>query len=194
MNEAVEQKAVLHRTTIGFWLYLMTDCALFASLFATYVVLHGSTAGGPGSRQLFELPTALTETLVLLISSYACGMAVLAMRRKNVRQVLIALAVTAVLGVTFLAIELREFITFSLDGAGWQRSAFLSAFFTLVGTHGLHILTGLIWLTVTVVTLLRVGLTDKVARQLTLFSLFWHFLDLVWIFIFTVVYLMGVAA
>lgn len=193
MNEETEKTALLNRTTIGFWLYLMTDCLLFASLFATFAVLRGSTAGGPGGRQLFELPTALTETLILLSSSFTCGMGLLAMKRKNVRQMIIAFAMTGILGVAFLSIELREFITFAQAGHSWQRSAFLSAFFTLVGTHGLHILTGLLWLVVMLVVLAYRGLTDKLVRQLTIFGLFWHFLDLVWIFIFTVVYLMGVS-
>lgn len=193
MSEVVVEKARLYRTTIGFWLYLMTDCILFASLFATYAVLRTATASGPGASDIFELPLALTETVILLLSSFTCGLALLALKAKNVRQIIIAMAATYILGVAFLTIEISEFAKFIGEGHGWQQSAFLSAFFTLVGTHGLHILVGLIWLVVLVSVLLTKGLSAKLTRQMTLFGLFWHFLDLVWIFIFTVVYLMGVA-
>ena len=193
MNEEVEKSVLLNRTTIGFWLYLMTDCILFASLFATFAVLRGATGGGPGGHELFEMPTVLAETIILLTSSFTCGMAIIAMKEKNVRQMFIALAATYILGVAFLTIEISEFSKFVVEGHGWQQSAFLSAFFTLVGTHGLHILIGLIWLLVLVVALTRKGLTGRFIRQMTLFGLFWHFLDLVWIFIFTVVYLIGVS-
>ncbi|USN96999.1 MAG: cytochrome o ubiquinol oxidase subunit III [Candidatus Nomurabacteria bacterium] len=193
MSEKTEVVALLNRTTVGFWLYLMTDCILFASLFATYVVLRGETAGGPSGHEIFEMPTALAETIILLTSSFTSGMALIAMKQKNIRQLYVALAATYLLGVSFLTIEISEFSKFVAEGHGWQQSAFLSSFFTLVGTHGLHILTGLIWLLVLVTVLARKGLTDKLVRQMTLFGLFWHFLDLVWIFIFTVVYLIGVA-
>lgn len=193
MNEAIEEKARLRRTSIGFWLYLMTDCLLFASLFATFAVLREATAGGPGAKELFELPIALTETLILLTSSFTCGLVLLGLKAGNTRQILFGLAATYILGVAFLTIEISEFAVFVGEGHSWQQSAFLSAFFTLVGTHGLHILVGLIWLVVLVCVLVKKGLTPKLTRQLTLFGLFWHFLDLVWIFIFTVVYLMGVA-
>jgi cytochrome o ubiquinol oxidase subunit 3 len=189
----LEQKFLDYKTSVGFWLYLMTDCVLFASLFATYAVLRTATAGGPSGAELFELPLALTETLILLTSSFTCGLALLALRRNNVKWLVIWLAVTYVLGVSFLTIELTEFSTFMSEGNGWQQSAFLSAFFTLVGTHGLHIFIGLLWLVTMVVVLFKKGITPKLKRQLGLFGLFWHFLDLVWIFIFTVVYLMGAA-
>lgn len=193
MSAVAEEKELLHKTSLGFWVYLMTDCLLFASLFATFVVLRNATAGGPGGAELFELPLVLTETIILLASSFACGIALIGLKNKNIRQIIAALAVTYVLGVAFLAIEISEFVAFASEGHSWQQSAFLSAFFTLVGTHGLHIFVGLIWLLVLVCVLLTKGLTAKVTRQLTLFGLFWHFLDLVWIFIFTVVYLIGVA-
>lgn len=189
----LDQKFVDFKTSSGFWLYLMTDCVLFASLFATYAVLHTATAGGPSSGELFELPQALTETLILLTSSFTCGLALLALRHGNVRQLVVWLAVTYILGVSFLTIELSEFTSFVQAGHSWQQSAFLSAFFTLVGTHGLHIFIGLLWLLVMVVVLFKRGMTPKLKRQLGLFGLFWHFLDLVWIFIFTIVYLMGAA-
>ena len=193
MSSVVEEKELLHKTSLGFWVYLMTDCLLFASLFATFVVLRNATAGGPGGAELFELPLVLTETIILLASSFACGIALVGLKGRNVRQIVAALAATYVLGVAFLAIEISEFVAFASEGHTWQQSAFLSAFFTLVGTHGLHIFVGLIWLLVLVCVLVTKGITAKFTRQLTLFGLFWHFLDLVWIFIFTVVYLIGVA-
>jgi len=180
------------RTSLGFWLYLMTDCLLFASLFATYVVLRDSTAGGPAGREIFDLPIVLIETILLLISSFTTGLAMIALRLKSLKYVLIFLAITYVLGVAFLTIEVNEFTTLVADGHSWQQSAFLSAFFTLVGTHGLHITVGLLWLLVLVVTMIRRGITVKIRRQLLLFAMFWHFLDVIWIFIFTVVYLTGV--
>lgn len=194
MSVAAEEKARLSRTTIGFWVYLMTDCLLFASLFAVFAVLRDATAGGPAGRDIFEMPMVLAETIILLTSSFACGLALLGMKAGNVRQVLLALGATYVLGVAFLTIELSEFAKLIAEGHGPQQSAFLSAFFTLVGTHGLHITVGLIWLVTLAAVLVRRGLTTKVSRQLVLFGMFWHFLDLVWIFIFTVVYLMGVSA
>lgn len=172
----------------------MTDCVLFASLFATFAVLRTATAGGPAGHDIFEPSLVLAETIILLTSSFSCGVALLGLKARNVRQVITALSVTFVLGVAFLTIELSEFTKLATEGHSWQVSAFLSAFFTLVGTHGLHILVGLIWLVTLVTVLLRRGITDKLSRQLTLFGLFWHFLDLVWIFIFTVVYLIGVAS
>lgn len=171
----------------------MTDCILFASLFAVYAVLQVGTAGGPSAKELFDLPLALTETMLLLTSSFTCGLALLALRQSNVKQLAVWLGFTYVLGLAFLTIEMNEFITLIQDGHGWQSSAFLSAFFVLVGTHGLHILIGLVWLLTLVVVMFKRGLTVKLRRQIVLFGLFWHFLDLVWIFIFTVVYLMGAA-
>lgn len=194
MSHALEEVNRLKRTTIGFWLYLMTDCILFASLFATYVVLRGATAGGPDAKELFELPLVLAETVILLLSSFTCGLALLGLKAKNVPWTLAAMFTTYVLGVAFLTIEISEFTKFITEGNGWQQSAFLSAYFTLVGTHGLHIFVGLLWIVVLAIVIVKRGLTAKVTRQLTLFGLFWHFLDLVWIFLFTVVYLMGVAS
>jgi cytochrome o ubiquinol oxidase subunit 3 len=193
MSVATEQKWLMSKTTIGFWLYLMTDCILFASLFATYAVLRGATAGGPSEHDLFELPTALTETIILLASSYTCGIALVGMHAGRIKQMVAAFIATFILGVSFLFIELSEFTKFATEGHSWQQSAFLSSFFTLVGTHGLHITIGLLWLLVLMIVLKQRGFTDKLKRQITIFGLFWHFLDLVWIFIFTVVYLIGAA-
>jgi cytochrome o ubiquinol oxidase subunit 3 len=198
MSEAVQslklqnaEAQATEKTTFGFWMYLMTDCVLFASLFAVYAVLHGSTFGGPSGRELFSLPYVLTETLVLLTSSFTCGLALLAARQRDKNGVLLWLGVTFVLGATFLGLELSEFHRMVLDGNSWRRSGFLSSYFTLVGTHGLHITVGLIWMAVQSMFVLRRGLTASLQKRLLLLSLFWHFLDVVWIFIFTIVYLFG---
>jgi cytochrome o ubiquinol oxidase subunit III len=188
----VRAKFVDYKTSVGFWLYLMTDCILFASLFATYVVLKPAVANGPSAQDIFQLPLVLAETIILLTSSFTCGLALIALRHKNIKQLLAWMVVTYILGVSFLTIELTEFTALISEGHSWQQSAFLSGFFTLVGTHGLHIFFGLIWLLVLAAVVVKRGITPKVARQLGLFGMFWHFLDLVWIFIFTVVYLMGV--
>ena len=179
------------RALFGFWVYLMTDCVLFATLFATYAVLHNNVSGGPGGRELFSMPFVLTETLILLTSSFTTGLAMLAAHRNAKKQVLIWFGVTALLGIAFLTLELTEFRHLVVEGNSWRRSGFLSAFFTLVGTHGLHIATGLVWMVVAGAQVARQGITSATLRRLKLLSLFWHFLDLVWIFIFTIVYLMG---
>ena len=179
------------KTVLGFWVYLMTDCVFFASLFAVYAVLHGNTFGGPGGRELFKLPYVLVETMALLTSSFTCGLAMIAAQKRDRSQVLLWLGVTFLLGLTFLGLELSEFHHMVLDGNGWRRSGFLSSYFTLVGTHGLHITFGLIWMAVIGIFIVRRGLTDGTLKRLTLLSLFWHFLDIVWIFIFTIVYLFG---
>lgn len=193
-------KAVSHidhsttdKTSFGFWVYLMTDCLLFASLFATYAVLQKNTFGGPGADELFSLPFVLAETLILLTSSFTCGLAMLALRQRNFGLVKLFLGITFVLGLAFLGLEISEFRELIHEGNSWTRSGFLSAFFTLVGTHGLHIATGLLWLGVLGVYMLKRGFTDILVKRLLLFSLFWHFLDVVWIFIFTFVYLIGAA-
>lgn len=183
---------VFSRTVLGFWMYLMTDCVLFGSLFATYAVLHLETFGGPSSQHLFQLSTAFTETMILLVSSLMCGLGILAAVKGKKTHVLGWLGVTFLLGAAFLAMELHEFRELVLEGNSWQRSAFLSAFFTLVGTHGTHILIGLLWLAVVMAEVAYVGINVTTFRRLVIFSLFWHFLDLIWIFIFTFVYLCGV--
>lgn len=177
------------KAEFGFWLYLMTDIILFASLFATYMVLRSGTAGGASAADLLDPKYALTETVILLTSSFACGVAALALRFKRVRLALGMLVLTLVLGLAFLALELNEFTALVREGHTWQASAFLSGFFTLVGTHGLHITIGLIWGTAMALYINKHGTTANSVRKFTLFSLFWHFLDLVWIFIFTIVYL-----
>lgn len=191
VHHADTQAETTSKTVFGFWVYLMTDCILFGTLFATYAVLHTATNGGPGARELFHLPFALTETLILLTSSFTCGLAMLAAHRGNKNQVVSWLAVTFVLGIAFLSMELTEFTQLAEEGNTWARSAFLSAFFTLVSTHGLHITVGLLWIIFMLLIIYNRGLRPTTMRRLTCFSLFWHFLDVVWIFIFTVVYLMG---
>ncbi|HEX7483562.1 MAG TPA: cytochrome o ubiquinol oxidase subunit III [Candidatus Saccharimonadales bacterium] len=183
--------AVNDKTNFGFWIYLMTDCILFGSLFATYIVLHNNTFGGPGGSELFDMPAILVETLILLTSSFTCGLAMLAIRRKKRTQALFWFGFTFALGAAFLVMELSEFNTLIAEGNSWQRSGFLSAFFTLVGTHGLHITIGLLWMLVMGWQLLRQGFSDSVVRRFSLLSMFWHFLDIIWIFIFTFVYLSG---
>ena len=188
-----EQQESDNKTIFGFWVYLMTDCLLFASLFATYAVLHGNTFGGSGAKDLFDQPFALTETLILLTSSFTCGLATLAMHRRRKDQVLFWFAVTFVLGVAFLAMELTEFTRLVHEGNSWRRSGFLTSFFTLVSTHGLHITVGLLWMIVMWIRVAQGGLKRSTVRRLTMLSMFWHFLDIVWIFMFTIVYLMGAA-
>lgn len=191
MSQLTEETMTSSKSYIGFWIYLMTDCILFAGIFATYAVLRNATAGGPTGYELFDLKFVLIETLLLLVSSFTCGLAVVAARANLKKYALLGLTATFVLGASFLALELSEFATLVHEGAGWDRSAFLSAFFTLVGTHGLHITIGLLWLAVLVGFIIKRGFTPTVLKRLTLFSLFWHFLDVIWIFIFTIVYLFG---
>jgi cytochrome o ubiquinol oxidase subunit 3 len=190
MNEHHEAIAN-DKVVFGFWVYLMTDLLMFAVLFATYAVLHGNIFNGPSSRELFDLPFALSETLILLTSSFTCGLGMLAVNKNAKNQVIIWFVVTFLLGLSFLGLELSEFSKLVTEGNSWQKSAFLSSFFTLVGTHGLHISVGLLWMSLCMIKVWSSGLTTSIIRKLRLFSLFWHFLDIVWIFIFTIVYLMG---
>jgi cytochrome o ubiquinol oxidase subunit 3 len=176
-------------TTLGFWIYLMSDCLIFATLFATFGVLATATAGGPSGRELFELPFVLTETMLLLLSSFTFGAGMLAGHADNRRALVAWLSITFLLGLGFIGMEVHEFAALIHEGAGPSRSAFLSAYFGLVGTHGLHVFSGLVWLGVMIDQVLRFGMTGVVRRRLACLSLFWHFLDLVWICVFTFVYL-----
>ena len=178
-------------TMLGFWIYLMSDCLIFAMLFATYGVLGTSYAGGPGPAELFDLPLVALNTAMLLFSSITYGFAMLSMTEGRKRATMAWLAVTGVFGCAFLGIELYEFSHLIHEGAGPQRSAFLSSFFTLVGTHGLHVTFGIIWLVVLLVQVQRKGLIPANNRRLMCLSLFWHFLDVIWIGVFTFVYLLG---
>lgn len=179
-------------TSLGFWLYLMSDCLIFAVLFATYGVLGRNYAGGPTGAELFDLKLVAVNTAFLLLSSITFGFAMLHKQQRDVRGTLGWLAVTGVLGLAFLGVELYEFAHMIHQGAGPQRSAFLSSFFTLVGTHGLHVTFGLIWLVTLMLQIGKHGLIHENTRRLNCLSMFWHFLDVVWIGVFTFVYLMGV--
>jgi len=191
LAERRHEAAYNDRVMFGFWVYLMTDLLMFTVLFAVYAVLHGNTAGGPAGRELFSQPLALAETLILLTSSFTAGLGMIAARRGRKQQVLLWFGITFALGLAFLSLELREFAEFVREGHTLSTSAFLSSFFVLVGTHGLHITSGLLWMAATLFFVVKRGLNAPLVRKLTLLSLFWHFLDIVWIFIFTVVYLMA---
>lgn len=179
-------------TMLGFWIYLMSDCLIFAVLFAIYGVLGASYAAGPAPKDLFDLELVAINTAMLLFSSLTFGFAMLAMLKANVRGTLIWLGVTGLFGLAFLAIELYEFAHLIHLGATPQRSAFLSSFFTLVGTHGLHVAFGILWLVTLMVQVHRFGLIEANKRRLMCLSMFWHFLDVIWIGVFTFVYLLGV--
>ncbi len=179
------------KTVLGFWLYLMSDCLIFSCLFATFGVLSANTAGGPSGQELFDLPYVFGETLLLLVSSFTFGLAVLNMHAGQRERMLAWMAVTFLLGLGFIGMEVREFAHLVAEGEGPGRSAFLSAYFTLVGTHGLHVTAGLLWLAVTMHQVWHFGLDGIVRRRVACLSLFWHFLDLIWICVFTFVYLRG---
>ena len=179
-------------TALGFWLYLMSDCLIFASMFATYGVLGRSYAGGPGGAELFDLNLVAINTALLLFSSITFGFAMLQKQQGKVGGTLTWLFITGLFGAGFLAIELYEFHHLIHVGAGPQSSAAMSSFFTLVGTHGLHVTFGLIWLIVLMIQISKHGLIHENKRRLMCLSMFWHFLDVIWIGVFTFVYLMGV--
>ena len=178
-------------TLLGFWLYLMSDCLVFASLFATYGVLGRNYAGGPSGADLFQLPLVAVNTSLLLLSSITYGFAVIAMQRRRQGATLAWLALTGLLGAGFIGVELHEFANLIHEGNGPQRSAFLSSFFTLVGTHGLHVTFGIVWLLTLMAQVARHGLIAANRRRLMCLSMFWHFLDVIWIGVFTFVYLIG---
>lgn len=180
-----------NNTVFGFWLYLMTDCLLFASFFATYAVLFMNTAGGVSGKDIFELNFVALETAALLVSSITFGFAMLGAQKQNRKAALSWLAVTWVLGASFIGMEVYEFHHLIIHGHGPQTSAFLTAFFSLVGLHGLHVTAGLVWMTIMFIEVSRRGLPEQTVTRLSCLSLFWHFLDIVWICVFTVVYLMG---
>ena len=179
-------------TLLGFWVYLMSDCLIFACLFAVYGVLGRSYAAGPSGADLFDLPLVALNTSMLLLSSITYGFAMLEMQRKRINAVLLWLGITGLLGAAFIGLEIYEFRHLIHEGAGPQRSAFLSAFIALVGTHGLPVSFGIVWLVVLMVQVRQRGLGVENRRRLMCLSMFWHFLDVVWIGVFTFVYLMGV--
>jgi cytochrome o ubiquinol oxidase subunit 3 len=180
------------KVAFGFWIYIMSDCILFSCFFASYAVLHTSVFGGAGPKELFDLNYVMIETFLLLTSSFTYGLAMLATHKNNKAQVLTWLFITFLLGLGFIGMEINEFHHLIIEGNGPDRSAFLSSFFGLVGLHGLHVTCGLIWMALLMFQVSTRGLTAMVNRKLACLSLFWHFLDIIWIFVFTVVYLMGV--
>jgi cytochrome o ubiquinol oxidase subunit III len=190
--ETHEEEESIANQAFGFWLYLMSDLVLFAAIFATYGVLAHNYAGGPTGKELFDLPYTFGETMLLLFSSATCGLAILNMHDGRQGRVVLWLAVTFLLGLGFITMEVHEFRTMILEGNGPERSGFLSAFFTLVSTHGLHVASGLIWMTVMIAQVILKGLTLPVQSRLMRLSMFWHFLDIVWVAVFTIVYLVGV--
>ena len=175
----------------GFWIFILSDMVMFSALFAAYAVLSGNTAGGPSGRELFNLRIVFIETMFLLFSSYTAGLGMLSAERREAGRFLMFAALTFLLGAGFLFIEISEFAGMVSRGAGPSRSAFLSSFFTLVGTHGAHVTAGLVWLVYMVAQVIAKGLRAPVLRRLACFSLFWHALDIVWVGVFTLVYLMG---
>lgn len=178
----------------GFWIFLGAEIVLFATLFATYLVMHGATDGGPTSQHLFEVKEFMIETMLLLTSSFTSGLAIHHMRTNNKSGFMIWMIVTLLLGLGFLYFEIHEFITYIGEGAGPTRSGFLSAFYLLVGTHGAHVTLGIFWISGILLQILRRGFTPMTTRKAFIAGLYWHFLDVVWIFIFTAVYLTGVVS
>lgn len=181
-------------TGYGFWIFILSDMVMFSAFFATYAVLQGQTAGGPTGHELFDLRNVAIETGFLLMSSFTCGLASIAADTRSATWFQIAMAVTFVLGIGFLTIEVREFASLVERGAGPTRSAFLSAFFTLVGCHGLHVSAGILWLLTMMAQVVAKGFRADILRRIMCFALFWHALDIIWIAVFTVVYLLGSAA
>lgn len=178
--------------SFGFWLYLMTDAVLFASFFAVFAVMRNSTYGGPSGADIFDMKFVLVESLILLTSSFVCGLAYLSAKQRKVKQTVGLLAITGLLGLAFLGMEISEFAHLIAEGESWRASGFLSAFFGLVSLHGLHVTVGVLWLSVLFALIAKRGLIESTLKRIEMFSVYWHFLDLVWIFIFTFVYAMGV--
>src|SRR3990167_3216231 len=181
---------VVSSKILGFWLYLMSDCVVFATLFVAFAVLSPHTAGGAKGSEIFNLRYVLIQTFCLLSSTFTCGLSMIA-RNKGNHQVIFWLSITVLLGGVFLGLEMTEFSILIMEGSGPGRSAFLSAFFSLVGTHGLHVTVGLLWMMIMIYQIFKKGLTQNTQLRLFLLSLFWHFLDIIWIFVFSIVYLMG---
>ncbi|ENQ3107334.1 cytochrome aa3 quinol oxidase subunit 3 [Bacillus sp. 491mf] len=179
---------------LGFWVFLGAEIVLFATLFASYLVLAGRTADGPTPAQIFEIKPVMIETLLLLTSSFTCGIAIHEMRKENKNGMLLWFIITLLLGAGFLYMEIEEFMMYVGQGATLQTSGFLSGFFVLLGTHGAHVTGGIIWATCVIIQILKRGLTPVTARKVFIISLYWHFLDVVWIFIYTLVYLNGMVA
>lgn len=176
----------------GFWIFLLSDFVMFSAFFAAYAVLQGETAGGPSGRELFDLSFVAGETALLLISSFTCGMAMIAAQQRNQLAFQLSMAATGALGTGFIGMELWEFAHLIGENAGPDRSAFLSSFFALVGCHGLHVFAGLLWLATMMAQVFTKGFRDDIQRRMMCWALFWHALDIIWVAVFTVVYLFGV--
>jgi cytochrome o ubiquinol oxidase subunit III len=181
-------------TGYGFWIFILSDMVMFSALFASYAVLLGQTAGGPTGRELFDLRSVALETALLLASSFTCGLASIAADARRTLWFQVAMGVTCILGLGFLALEATEFASLVARGAGPTRSAFLSAFFTLVGCHGLHVSAGILWLLTMMAQVFAKGFRDDIQRRILCFALFWHALDIIWVAVFTIVYLLGSAS
>jgi cytochrome o ubiquinol oxidase subunit 3 len=190
-NRGPQSKSIV--VPYGFWLFVLSDIVLFSALFATYATLVRATDGGPAGRDLFDLRNVAIETVSLLVSSFLCGLALIATKRRNMLWTQVWFFLTGLLGLVFLSIELHEFATMIMAGAGPQRSAFLSAFFTLVGCHGAHITAGLLWIGTLMAQTWVKGFQPHIMRRILCLTIFWHALDIVWVAIFTIVYLMGTA-
>ena len=188
-NRGPQSKSIV--VPYGFWLFVLSDMVLFSALFATYASLVHATDGGPTTNQLFDRNLVAVETMALLLSSFVCGLAMITAKRGNMLWTQVWLVATGLLGLVFLGIELHEFSTMIAEGAGPQRSAFLSSFFTLVGCHGAHVTTGLMWLGTMMAQIWTKGFKEHIMRRLLCFSVFWHALDIIWVAIFTIVYLIG---
>jgi cytochrome o ubiquinol oxidase subunit III len=188
-NRGPESKSIV--VPYGFWLFVLSDMVLFSALFATYATLVHATDGGPTTNELFNRTLVLIETMALLLSSFVCGLAIIAAKRANLPWTQIWLLLTGLLGLVFISIELYEFTSMVREGAGPQRSAFLSSFFTLVGCHGAHVTAGLLWLGTMMAQVWAKGFQPHILRRLLCFSIFWHALDIIWVAIFTIVYLIG---
>lgn len=191
-NTPLEYQSETGRLNIlGFWIFLGAEIALFSTLFATYFVLDGRTAGGPVPADLFEIKGVLIETFLLLTSSFTCGLAIHYMRRHSLKGLFLWIGITLALGLSFLGFEIYEFVHYIHEGAALTTSAYWSAFFVLTGTHGAHVAMGIAWIALILIQLKQRGLTPDTSRKVFISSLYWHFLDVVWIFIFTAVYLLG---
>ena len=188
-NRGPQSKSIV--VPYGFWLFVLSDIILFSALFASYASLVHATAGGPVTNQLFDRTNVAIETIALLVSSFICGLAMIAAKRKHILATEIALLFTGLFGLVFLVIEIAEFVGMIRIGAGPQRSAFLSAFFTLVGCHGAHVTAGLLWIGTMMAQVWAKGLQPHIMRRLLCLSIFWHALDIIWVAIFTIVYLIG---
>lgn len=188
---ATHHHEVSSNTIFGFWVYLMTDAIVFATLFAAYAVLRNSTFGGPTAQELLSIPYALVETIILLVSTFTCGLAMLAAPRGEKKKTIAWYAITFILGVVFLILVGNEFASLVKSGNGWQRNAFLSSYFTLIGTHALHIVFGLLFMAVFLWEVIKRGLVPVTIRRLTCLKLFWFFSYFIWIFMFAIVYLIG---